>query len=364
MLGMLATEANHLSRGAIMNEEDAFLRAILEEPDDEANRLIYADWLEERGDPLGEFLRVQSALTTTPLCDERRPGLLARAGELLTGHGDKWAGRLHRSMKRGKVQRVSLGRILIPAQIVLDGLSPLMRLTPFQSILVDLTGITIPQVIIEMIPESVARENVVLPLTERDDALLIVMADLADTEIIQKLCFILNREIEPVYAERQQLGEAIDRHYPGTEIETVDSMLQEFVDVERAFPWSAARLAGTDAEVNDSSVVNLVTGIILEAFALKATTIWIEPLVDRVRMRYRIEGVLVARGTLSPRLIAPIVALVRSWAVTDRADDNLSGTGRLNVNVNGERIDLGVSVLTTAHGEAVVIRIPPAAWLP
>ena len=90
---------------------------------------------------------------------------------------------------------------------------------------VDLTDVTIPPAVIELVPESVARENVVLPLSQENGALKIIMSDPADFDTVQKLQFILNKDIQPVLAAREQIIEAINRHYGQTETESVDSML-------------------------------------------------------------------------------------------------------------------------------------------
>jgi tetratricopeptide (TPR) repeat protein len=95
---------------------------------------------------------------------------------------------------------------------------------------VDLTAVTIPATIIELVPESVARENLVLPLAAAPRGLFIVLSDPADRDTIQKLQFILNRDVHPVLAPREQIVEAINRHYGQTEAESVDSMLSEFTD--------------------------------------------------------------------------------------------------------------------------------------
>src|SRR5580704_11727592 len=68
-----------------MNHDD-FLQAILDDPDDDAPRLIYADWLEERGDPRGEFIRVQCELAPLGPTDPRRPELETRETALLAKH--------------------------------------------------------------------------------------------------------------------------------------------------------------------------------------------------------------------------------------------------------------------------------------
>src|SRR4029077_15584636 len=88
-----------------------------------------------------------------------------------------------------------------------------------------LTDMTIPPSIIEMVPESVARENVVIPLAEENGMLQIVMSDPSDYETVTKLQFILNKEIQPVLAPKEQIVEAINRHYGQTETESVDSVL-------------------------------------------------------------------------------------------------------------------------------------------
>src|SRR5262245_50177028 len=65
---------------------------------------------------------------------------------------------------------------------------------------IDLTAVTIPQAVIELVPESVARENVVLPLALAGSALLVIMSDPGDMDVCQKLGFILNKDIRPVVA--------------------------------------------------------------------------------------------------------------------------------------------------------------------
>src|SRR5258707_731391 len=75
-----------------MTHDDAFLQAIIDRPDDDAPRLIYADWLDERGDPRGEFIRVQCALAGMDEYDPRRWDLMARERELLSRYAPEWLG--------------------------------------------------------------------------------------------------------------------------------------------------------------------------------------------------------------------------------------------------------------------------------
>src|SRR5437762_1999256 len=96
-----------------MNQADAFVQAILDDPDDDSLRLIYADWLEERGDPRGEFIRLQYALAGMDADDPRRRPLETRERALLKEHGELWAGPLvghlqGYSFRRGFVEEVAL----------------------------------------------------------------------------------------------------------------------------------------------------------------------------------------------------------------------------------------------------------------
>ena len=259
---------------------------------------------------------------------------------------------------------------------------------------IDLTEVTIPQAVIELVPESVARENIALPLAQENEALKIIMSNPTDRDTIQKLQFILNKDIRPVLGARDQIVEAINRHYGQSETESVDSMLQEFTDSAIDFDESAATSA-LAAQDDSDPLVRLVNLIIREAIGLRASAIHIEPLADRVRVRYRIDGILVERdrpprrlldALLSrikimsniamperpqpqegriKRLLAPLLSRIKikpNIAVSQPRDGRVRAErpqqGRIKTNVHGEHFDLRVSIVPTHEGESAVMRIP------
>src|SRR5580693_8134493 len=130
---------------------------------------------------------------------------------------------------------------------------------------VDLGNVEISKAIIELVPESVARENVVLPLSLEGNVLKLITSDPSNYDAIQKLTFILNKDVIPVLADHEQIREAINRHYGQTETESMDSMLVEFTDTAIDFTQTenAANLA--NAEESDAPVVKLCNPIIQEA---------------------------------------------------------------------------------------------------
>jgi type IV pilus assembly protein PilB len=164
---------------------------------------------------------------------------------------------------------------------------------------VNLSEVDIPPSVVELVPESVARENSVIPLAKTDDTLTVIISDPNDYETIEKLRFILNLPIEVALAPRDAIQEAINRHYGQTVGESADSMLQEFTDTAIDFTETVEDSGGREEDVDETSapIVRLVHLMISEAVQLRASDIHIEPFEDRIRIRYRIDGVLVERDS-------------------------------------------------------------------
>ncbi|MFL5241409.1 MAG: GspE/PulE family protein [Gemmataceae bacterium] len=221
---------------------------------------------------------------------------------------------------------------------------------------VDLTEVTIPASVVELVPESVARENVVLPMSQDNGTLRIIMSDPSDFDTVQKLQFILNKDIQPVLAPREQIVEAINRHYGQTETESVDSMLAEFTDTAIDFTETEAT-SGGGIEESDAPVVKLVNLIIQEAVGLRASDIHIEPFADRVRVRYRIDGVLVERDSPPRRLLAPLLSRIKIMGSIDISEKRRPQDGRIKMTLAGKHYDLRVSMLPSNHGQSAVMRI-------
>jgi type IV pilus assembly protein PilB len=228
---------------------------------------------------------------------------------------------------------------------------------------VELREIEIPPSVIELVPESLARENIVMPLSQESGAIKVIMHDPNAFETIDKLRFVLNREIEVALAPKEAIVEAINRYYGGssTETESVDSMLQEFTDTAIDFSEDVGGgKSGSGAiglEENDAPVIRLVHLVIQEAVNMRASDIHIEPFADRVRIRYRIDGVCMERDSPPRRLLGSIVSRIKIMGSMDIAEKRRPQDGRIKMHAAGKDIDLRVSVLPTSHGQSVVMRI-------
>lgn len=224
---------------------------------------------------------------------------------------------------------------------------------------VNLNEIAVPPSVVELVPESVARENVAMPLSESDGKLTVVVSDPNDYETFDKLRFILNRQIEIALAPREAILDAINRHYGQTVGESADSMLQEFTDTAIDFTETLQEEESGEEEVDESSapVVRLVQLIISEAVQLRASDIHIEPFEDRIRVRYRIDGVLIERDSPPKRLLGAILSRLKILSKLDIAERRRTQDGRIKVTVGEKDLDLRVSVIPTSHGQSVVMRI-------
>jgi type IV pilus assembly protein PilB len=224
---------------------------------------------------------------------------------------------------------------------------------------VDLSDHVIPPSVIELVPESVARENVILPFSEEGSALKVVGSDPLDLDAFDKLRFILNRKVDIALAPRELITEAINRHYGQMDGESADSMLQEFTDTAIDFTETETDDGGEEEQVDETSapIVRLVQLLITEAVQLRASDIHVEPFEDRIRIRYRIDGVLIERDSPPRRLLGAMLSRIKILSKLDIAERRRPQDGRIKISVGDKELDLRVSILPTSHGQSAVMRI-------
>ncbi|MGI9473132.1 MAG: GspE/PulE family protein [Rubripirellula sp.] len=224
---------------------------------------------------------------------------------------------------------------------------------------VDLRSAQISDEVVELVPESVARENTVLPFSEEDGALRILIADPFDLETIEKLRFILNRKIETALAPKGAIIGAINKYYGQVEGESADSMLQEFTDTAIDFTETDADSEQAEEDVDDNSapVIRLVNLMIQEAVQLRASDIHVEPFEDRVRIRYRIDGVCVERENAPRRMLSAMIARIKILSKIDISEKRRPTDGRIKITVGDKQLDLRVSIIPTNHGQSCVMRL-------
>ena len=218
---------------------------------------------------------------------------------------------------------------------------------------IDLRATRIPAEVIEAVPKSIARKYRLVPVGEEDGVLIVAITDPFDLYAMDNLQFYLNRDVRCVLAAPDAVDEAINKHY-GIEESTVDNMLAEFTESDLGLDVSEEK---TGAEEDDSAMIRLVQLIISEAVKMRASDIHIEPLKNRLRLRYRIDGNCQEMDSPPKKLQGPIISRVKIMAGIDIAEKRRPTDGRIGMRVAGQDFDIRVSCLPAQHGESVVMRL-------
>ncbi len=212
---------------------------------------------------------------------------------------------------------------------------------------------------VEAVPRDTAKMHNIMPLRLRDSRLTIAISDL-DLSTIDNLQFILNREVKPVLAISEDIEKAIERYY-GREESTVDTMLQEFTESEVSFAELAVEEesagGGGGGNGDDAAIIRLVNLIIEEAVSARASDIHVEPLSNRLRIRYRIDGVCSEVESPPKQLQNSLTARMKLMSGMDLAEKRRPQDGRIILKCAGKPIDLRVSNIPCTNGESVVMRI-------
>jgi type IV pilus assembly protein PilB len=205
--------------------------------------------------------------------------------------------------------------------------------------------------VIAMVPKEVAVEHSVVPVIRRNGTLVVAMEAL-DYVVLDNLRFLLNQQVDAAIATPEDIQEALDHYYRLTG-NLGDVLGQQEGDIT----IGRTEYEGEDAEANDAPVIRYVTQLISTALKERASDIHVEPFEKRVRIRYRIDGVLVERENPPKKLQGPILSRIKIMSRMDVAEKRRTQDGRIKMHLHGREIDLRVSALPARHGESIVMRI-------
>jgi len=247
---------------------------------------------------------------------------------------------------------------ILASQYVVSKLDVLKALAnQFGMDTISLTGLEIPQEVLDLVPGEVARRYKLVPVFKNDSTLTVALSDPLDVETLDGLRYILKCNVEGVVAPAEEI-ETARNHYYAHSGSPVESMLEEITEGTGAMPTGADQLIA-DGEVTeaDAPIIKLVSLIIMEAFRKRASDIHLEPLAKKFRVRYRIDGVLNEVDSPPKRLQSAVISRIKIMANMSIAEKRLPQDGRIQINVMGRDLDLRVSSIPSNHGESIVMRI-------
>ena len=221
----------------------------------------------------------------------------------------------------------------------------------------DLTDVSISPEIIMLVPAELVSKYKILPIRHEDGRLAVAMTDPFRTQVIEDLRLVTGRSVRRYYAEPAQMENSILKFYGSN----VARMLDNLAPVEQRGEaeldngdYSPAKLHELARE---PSLVNLVNLIILEAIEARASDIHIEPFEHQVKIKYRIDGMLVEKAPSSKRLQAAIISRIKIMADMNIAERFVPQDGHIEFTGKNGRVDIRVSTVPTVHGESVELRL-------
>lgn len=222
---------------------------------------------------------------------------------------------------------------------------------------VDLSQVQIEKSVIDLLEPDDARRYQALPIGLRDGVLIVAIGDPMAMQTMDDLTYKLQREIEFVCSTPDTIRKLVIKNYGDAEDAAAE--LLRGADQFQSFD-SGGGDDGEDTTAGDADapVIKMVSILLLEAQQSRASDIHIEPLEHKLRVRFRIDGVLQEMQSPPKRLHGAIVSrlkiMSRSMSI---AEKRLPQDGRIQIRVVDKSIDLRVSTIPTVHGESVVMRI-------
>lgn len=263
---------------------------------------------------------------------------------------------LIKAMKKSKASNMRLGETLVEmGKLTEDKLTQaLAKQFGFQY--VDLDEIDIPQNVMNLIPDELVRKHFILPLEQDNGVMKVIISDPQNLDLLDMLRFRLNTEIECCLASPSKIKSRI--HGKMDEVRSsIDATTAE-LEQQGLSLQEEIRLAEEASDSDDDGpIIRLVNMLIDEACRMDASDIHIEPMADRVRIRYRIDGVCVERDNIPKSMQAPMIARTKILSGMDIGERRLPQDGRIKRNIDNQDIDFRVSALPGYHGESTVLRI-------
>ena len=232
---------------------------------------------------------------------------------------------------------------------------------------INLSRISIPVEVADLLPSEVARNHKVVPVSRLENKLFIAMADPLNVLAIDDVRRITRLEVAPLIASEKAIIDKLN-HLDAAKSGSMEDIIE---DAKKKADSDAAdenvELAREDTEkVNldqlaasseEAPVIKLANLILVQAIKDRASDIHIEPFEKSVRLRYRVDGVLMDATAPPKQMQLALASRFKIMSCLDIAERRLPQDGRMRVKVGGKDYDLRVSIMPTVHGEKIVLRV-------
>ena len=226
----------------------------------------------------------------------------------------------------------------------------------------DVSEIRVEKKVLETIPKSIVLNYAVVPVARLGRTLILAMANPLDVLTIDHINALTGFRIRPVPSSAKDIEKAIAVFYAEDANVAFEEIMKDISDLEEIELVKEAQKQINKNQIEnllqDAPTIRLTDAIIKQGVAAKASDIFIEPMHKILRIRYRVDGVIREADRMSKALHFPVISRVKIMSNLDIAEHRLPQDGRFKIVTEKKReVDFRVSVLPTAFGEKIVLRI-------
>lgn len=224
---------------------------------------------------------------------------------------------------------------------------------------IDLSKYKIDKSLMDLIPERIARQYSLIPVSKIANVLTVAMSDPFNIFAIDDVKAATHFKIDPVVATENDIKDAINNYY-GSHVQEISKIIGEMpaedVDVEVGEEEEKIDVSEVAEESQKAPIVKVVSLILNEAMKQRASDIHIEPCEKFLRVRYRVDGSLHEALTLPKKNQNAVIARLKIMSKLDITETRMPQDGRFKIAFEGKEIDFRVSILPTAFGGKIVLR--------
>ncbi|MFC1525046.1 GspE/PulE family protein [Planctomycetota bacterium] len=220
---------------------------------------------------------------------------------------------------------------------------------------VKLSSGNIPQEVIQAIPKSVALVYKIIPLKKKEHLLTIAVGEPLDLEKLDMLRIRLDTELECVLAIKDEIIQMLTKYY-GSSGDDFSMLLGELTEQEVSVRKGILEDEGEMTE-DSAPIIKFVTLLLQDAVKMRVSDIHIEPMENKLRIRYRIDGVCREMEPPPKRIQGAVLSRIKLMSSMNIAERRRPQDGRIPLVVAGRQFDIRVSALPGVYGESVVMRL-------
>jgi len=227
--------------------------------------------------------------------------------------------------------------------------------------LIDLKRFKIDHEVVKFIPVDIARHYQIIPVSRMGDSITLAMADPLNIFAIDHVQSLTGYKINPIISTAQDILQTIELSYPDATKGIIDDLVKEINVPSIELVKEEEEVLPSDQELNrisrEAPVIKITNMILEESVKKKSSDVLIEPFEKRLRIRYRIDGILQEQKAPPKSMHASIVSRIKVMSELNIAEHRLPQDGRFKVKMTDKEVDFRVSILPSSFGEKVSIRI-------